>query len=494
MREMKKISVFYRKLTSAVLVLLLSSGVKAQQTTLFNTYSYDLMQLNVAAIGRTCFEANLNYRAQWLGISESPRLYQLNAGMALGSNNGVGMRIFQQSQGLLKITNVTGGYAYRLKLSETSKLHMGVGVSWSQNNFDGTKTNVIDKTDVTLNTNQSNLRSNNFDCEAGALYLGDKLTAGISALHLYNTNSKLELVTYNIKPQLNVMVAYKFNKGGPIEVEPWLVNRLTVGGANQPEALVNVKFMQMVTVGAGYRVNYGILALAGVEVGKLRVAYSFDYGTGKSSTGLGTSHQILLGLDLCRKKNTKSPDTTLVQETPPPPPVAPTPTTEPEPVVKEEPKPAEEPAAPVVKEEPKVETPIPVAETKPAEVPVVKEPIDEPVKPAEKPVIVPEEINPIATTIYFDKNSSLISTENANKIKKVAKIINDRRGNVVVVGYASPKGEQTHNNDLAAKRAQVVRQALIKYGVKANRLSIKSGGATSSLDNVVEHNRTVRFE
>ena len=77
---------------------------------------------------------------------------------------------------------------------------MGVGVSWSQNNSDGTKTNVIDETDVTLNTNQSNLRNNNFDCEAGALYLGDKLTAGISAFTSYNTNSKLSWLLTILSP------------------------------------------------------------------------------------------------------------------------------------------------------------------------------------------------------------------------------------------------------------------------------------------------------
>lgn len=475
----------YKNITVIVAVLC-SSVMRSQQTSLFNTYNYDLMQLNVAAIGRTCLEANLNYRAQWVGINESPKLYQLNAGMALGSKNGVGLRVFQQSQGLLKVTNVTGGYAYRIKLSESSKLHFGIGASWSQNNFDAPKASVIDKSDVTLGTNQNNLRNNNFDCEAGALFLGDKLTAGLSALHLYNTNAKLEQAAYKLKQQINITLAYKFNKGHSVEVEPWLVNRLTVGGANQPEVMVNAKFMQMFTVGAGYRVNYGLLALAGAEIGKLRVAYSFDYGTGKSATGLGTSHQILIGIDLCRKKN--KPDTTVAPE---PPVTESKPETPPQPAtvtpVQEEPVVVKETVTPTVSAPPVEEVPKPEV--------VTPEPKKEEIaKPAETPLIVPEDINPIATTIFFDKNSTVIDSENDAKIKQVARIINAKRGNVVVVGYASPEGEQKTNMNLAIHRAEAVKQRLINHGVKASRLSVRNGGATSSLHNQMEGNRTVRFE
>ena len=109
-----------------ILIVLISICVssKAQQTALFNTYSYDLMQLNIASIGRTCFEANLNYRAQWVGVKETPKLYQLNAGLALGKSNGIGIKVAQQSIGLLKVTNATFGYSYRVKLNEKSKLHL----------------------------------------------------------------------------------------------------------------------------------------------------------------------------------------------------------------------------------------------------------------------------------------------------------------------------------------------------------------------------------
>lgn len=289
-----------RKIT--IILISIAFVAKAQQVPLFNTYSYDLMQLNIASIGRTCVEANLNYRAQWTGIKEAPKLYQLNAGFSLGQKNGVGLKVAQQSAGLLKTTNVTAGYAYRVKLNEKAKLHLGLGAAWQQNLFNSNGALIADKNDATLINGSSKLTSNNVDFEAGFLLLGDKLTTGLAVAHLYNTNNKFAANGYKVTPQINAVVAYKFNKGKVVEIEPWLVNRYNIQGVNQVEGILNFRFKQVFIIGGGYRMNYGYIALAGLEVGKIKIAYSYDYTTGNNAKALGTSHQILLGFDLCKAK------------------------------------------------------------------------------------------------------------------------------------------------------------------------------------------------
>lgn len=440
---------------------------KAQQTPLFNTYSYDLMQVNIAAIGRTCLEANLNYRSQWLGIKEAPRLYQLNAGMALGNSSGVGLKVAQSTVGLLKFTNATVGYAYRAKINETSKLHLGIGASWQQNNFNASKAIVADNNDLSFSNNASNLRSNNFDCEAGALFLGDKLTAGISALHLYNTNSELANVSFKTKPQLNAILAYKFNKGKTVEVEPWVLNRYTVSGINQPEAMLNVRFKQMITVAGGYRLNYGYLAMAGFEWGMLKVAYSFDYGVGKNAAGLGSSHQVLLGIDMCRKK----------AKTPEPEPVVETPKVEPQP----------EPL--VVKEEPKIE-PVPAPEPKPEPIKV-----QEPVVNKEKDVWV--EIASLCENFVFDLNSDVLPDTKQTDLDRIAKLILDNQLKVKITGYACNKGNENYNKMLSYKRSEYVKNELHKRGVSNKDMQSYGIGEEKELysntdSNLQPRNRTVR--
>lgn len=443
---------------------------KAQQTALFNTYSYDLMQLNIAAIGRTCVEANLNYRAQWLGVKETPRLYQLNAGMAFGNNHGLGVKVSQNTMGLLKFTSATLGYAYRVQLNDKSKLHLGIGAAWRQNSFNAAKALVFDNNDISLTNSQANLRSNNFDCEAGALFLGDKLTAGLSALHLYNTNSKMNAVTFETKPQLNAMLAYKFNKGKMVEVEPWLLNRYTVNGMNQPEAMVNVRFKQMITVGGGYRFNYGYMALAGFELGMIKLAYSFDYGIGKNAAGLGSSHQVLLGIDLCRKK-------TKVQD--------------PEPVVEatKEPLPAAEPA-PVAKEEPKKEEP--VAEPVKQDPPVVATPV------VSKEEDLFKEIHQISETFIFDLNKSTLAENKTADLDRVAKMVIDNKLKISITGYACNKGSEEYNKILSYKRAEYVKNELHRRGVSNAAMEIYGIGEEKELysnsdSNLQIRNRTVRI-
>jgi type IX secretion system PorP/SprF family membrane protein len=448
-----------------VLMLLIVS-LKAQQLPLFNTYSYDLMQLNIAAIGRTCVEANLNYRAQWLGLKETPRLYQLNAGMALGNSSGLGVKVAQNTLGLLKFTSATLGYAYRVKINDKSKLHLGIGAAWQQNNFNANKAIVNDNNDITL-SNAQNLRSNNFDCEAGALFLGDKLTAGISALHLYNTNSKFGSIGFKTTPQLNAVAAYKFNKGKTVEVEPWLVNRYTINGTNQPEAMINVRFKQMITLGGGYRLNYGYLAMAGFELNVLKLAYSFDYGVGKNAASLGASHQILIGVDLCRKK-AKTPEP--VVETPAPEP-------KPEPiVVKEEPK--SEPI--IVKEEPKVETPSTPIVDKDAE--------------AKKAI---RDINLLCESLVFDLNQSTLGEDKKANLDKMADIIKANNLNLKITGFACNKGNEEYNKLLSHKRAEYVKGELHKRGISNSKLETFGIGEEKELfDNntsLQPKNRTVRI-
>ncbi len=459
----------HNKFLIAVLLLIGVEKVSAQQLPLFNTYSYDLMQLNIASIGRTCVEANMNYRAQWLGVKETPSLYQLNASMALGNSNGIGIKVAQNNIGLLKFTSATLGYAYRVKINDKSKLHLGIGGAWQQNNFNAGKAIVNDGNDVSLNNAQA-LRSNNFDCEAGALFLGDKLTAGLSALHLYNSNTKFNEIGVKRNPQLNATVAYKFNKGKTVEVEPWLVNRYTVSGSNQPEAMINLRFKQLFTVGGGYRLNYGYLALAGFELGVLKLAYSFDYGLGKNAAGLGASHQILVGIDLCRKKAKKA-----------------------EPVVETPPEPKPEPV--VIKEEPKKEEPIVKEEPKKEEQKIETPPTPEIDKDAEVKKALAE-INSLSEGLVFDINSTTLSSDKKAALDKIAELIKSNNLKVKITGFACNKGNEAYNKMLSYKRAEHVKGELHKRGISNDNLAVFGLGEEKELfnnnSNLQEKNRTVR--
>lgn len=454
-----------------LLALMLSQAGIAQQSSLFNTYSLDPLQLNIAYAGASCTEANVHYRAQWIGMKETPKVIQLNAHSALGKSNALALRVNSQTMGLLNTLQATLGYAYRFRISETAKVHLGIGVGWTQAALNAQKAVVMDANDATLN-NSNRQTANGFDSEFGAMVVGEKLKAGVSVLHLYNTNPDFSgSSAYKTLPQINTQVSYTFNKGKKVEIEPWLLNRYTLKGDNVVEGILNVHFIKAITVGAGYRSNYGVIGLLGAKVGNIKLAYSFDYGTTKNATNMGSSHQLMLGFSLCKTAKPHKP----AEEKEP---VVVTPTVTPvvEPVKEAEPIAIKE----EIKEEPKKEEPKP-----------------EPVKEKED---ILAKINAVADLVIFDLNKSQLHEEGLQKLDEIAALMKKDPELVVnIVGHTCNKGTAELNSLLSVRRATYVRNQLVKRGVNPHNIDRSKGvGADNALyDNnseLQEKNRTVRFE
>lgn len=432
----------------------------AQQNSLFNTYSLDPLQLNIAYAGAVCTEANVHYRTQWIGLQNAPKLLQLNAHTALGKSNAIALKVNSQTQGLLNTLGATLGYSYRIKVSETAKVHLGIGVGWTQAALNAQKTLVVDGNDNTLN-NSSKQTANGFDSEFGIMFIGKKLKTGISALHLYNSNPSFSgNSTYKTLPQLNTQVSYTFNKDKKIELEPWVLSRYTLKGDNVIEGMLNINFIKTITIGAGYRSNYGILALVGAKLGNLKLAYSFDYGTTKNATNLGTSHQIMLGFSMCKTAKTPKPK----EE-----PIVSTPTHTVQPIViepKEEPKKEEV----VVKEEPKIK---PIVEVKKSSI---------------------QDINNIAESISFGVGKTKLDAVGLKKIELIADVLKKNPDlKMSVEGRASPDGNKALNDALSLKRAEYVKTELIKRGVNPDNIKGALGVGSDKATSLQKNSRTVRF-
>lgn len=457
-----------------VISLIFSKEANAQQGSLFNTYNLDPLQLNIAYAGAACTEANVHYRTQWIGMKESPKLIQLNAHTALGKSSAAGLRVNSQTQGFLNTLQATLGYSYRFKISKTAKMHLGIGAGWTQAALNAQKAVVMDANDITLNNNNRQT-ANGFDSEFGAMVVGEKLKTGISVLHLYNTNPDFSgSSTYKTLPQFNAQVSYIFNKGKKVEIEPSLLDRYTLKGTNVMEGMLNFNFINTITVGAGYRTNYGVIALVGAKVGNIKLAYSFDYGTTKNSTNMGSSHQLMLGFSMCKTAKTPKavevpqPLEAKAQETiTPSVPAAQEPVKE-EPVVKEE----------VKKEEPKQEAAEP--------------------KKSERQVV--DEINRLAEEMVFAFSKAQLHGEALKKIDAIAELMkNNPDMTVNIVGYTCDKGPADANNLLSVQRSGYVRNQLINRGVKPQSIKESKGvGSEKPLyDNNSElrmKNRTIRFE
>lgn len=85
--------------------------------------------------------------------------------------------------------------------------------------------------------------------------------------------------------------------------------------------------------------------------------------------------------------------------------------------------------------------------------------------------------------VFFRISSSDLTTEAVHTLRNVADVLkNNTDLNVEVIGYASPEGNAAFNTKLSAKRAQSVKQQLLKLGIDSKRVSVRTAGADSASD------------
>jgi len=71
---------------------------------------------------------------------------------------------------------------------------------------------------------------------------------------------------------------------------------------------------------------------------------------------------------------------------------------------------------------------------------------------------------------------------------------NHKDAKVKVQGYASPEGKAEFNKKLSEKRAEVVKNALVKkYKIAADRITTEGLGATDKLSSENDFNRVAMF-
>ncbi|MDX9704872.1 MAG: OmpA family protein [Weeksellaceae bacterium] len=102
---------------------------------------------------------------------------------------------------------------------------------------------------------------------------------------------------------------------------------------------------------------------------------------------------------------------------------------------------------------------------------ITPEPEEEPIEIVEEPVV-----ELVFENILFEYNKFDLTEASGDKIKAAAELINKTDVNYFVDGFADSIGSQEYNLKLSEKRAQSVKDALVKEGVDANRLEVRAFG------------------
>ena len=98
-------------------------------------------------------------------------------------------------------------------------------------------------------------------------------------------------------------------------------------------------------------------------------------------------------------------------------------------------------------------------------------------------------------TVLFQQGKSNVEKSQMPNIELIAQYMkNHQDAKVEIKGYASPEGNKDFNQALSQKRADAVKNILVKkYKIAADRLTTKGMGATDKLFKQVEFNRVSTF-
>ncbi len=164
-------------------------------------------------------KVRINGLTQWVGIKDAPDTQSLAADGRVGNRSGVGMILYNDSNGETKQRGARLSFAHHLTLDRYADEFLSFGLSYNFNqfridieNFDGLDPSVTDDRSTT---------NHNFD--VGILYRKDKFYASLNASNLLDK----DLTKFNPISEPNALrnyylyTGYRFNKKkSNFEIEP----------------------------------------------------------------------------------------------------------------------------------------------------------------------------------------------------------------------------------------------------------------------------------
>jgi peptidoglycan-associated lipoprotein len=84
--------------------------------------------------------------------------------------------------------------------------------------------------------------------------------------------------------------------------------------------------------------------------------------------------------------------------------------------------------------------------------------------------------------VYFGFDSTSVGGEERGKIEQVAQFMQSGGNSVIIAGFTDERGTPEYNRGLGERRAQAVREALIRAGAGAGKIQTVSFGAEMPAD------------
>jgi type IX secretion system PorP/SprF family membrane protein len=281
---------------------------EAQQVQQFTQYFLSGFSFNPAFAGsEENFNALATHRTQWSGITDAPRTYFLGLHAPDKSGKmGFGGSLFTDVAGPTRRTGVQGAYSYQLKVTEQSKVSLGVSFGLTQFAIDGTQITLRENNDQALtNSMQAELKP---DASFGALWYGEKFHLGISATQLFNNELDLFQGDTEGRMALHYFLTggYEFKINEMFDIEPFVLVKYVSPLDPQIDISARILYKGNLWLGGSYRTSDAAAIFAGYEIlDYLTLGYSMDFTTSELRNYSNGTHEIFLGVRFGKAKMTE---------------------------------------------------------------------------------------------------------------------------------------------------------------------------------------------
>lgn len=285
-------------------ILFVSINSFAQQETLFTQYMYNMSIINPGYATSDVGTINLGgmYRTQWVGVGGAPDSGLLFAHTALSDKVEVGFNLLndQRGDGVLADTKINVDFAYVLKVSEGTKLSLGLKGGMSL--FSANVSSLSGSINNPYVSNESYVLPN---VGVGGFLFGDKYYVGISSPNLLSTDKSKTVGAIATSTEVQsihyyLTGGYVFDLSENLKYKPSLMLRAEPSVPLSIDINNNVLINNKLEVGLGYRHNADLMANVVFSITpKLRIGYAYDYALFNDLQDFSSgSHEIMLLWDL----------------------------------------------------------------------------------------------------------------------------------------------------------------------------------------------------
>lgn len=289
-----------------LLLLLCSLFAHAQQEPQYTQYMYNTLTVNPGYTGSPGYlEATLQHRSQWVGIDGAPttQAFTLHSPWSQDYDHiGLGLSVVNDNLGPSNEVYVDANFSYALQITDEGRLAFGLKAGLRSLSIDWSKGRYYQPGDPLLNTNINNRINPNIG--AGIYYYTDRWYAGLSVPNFIRNDYYNDVQESMMADRLHyyVMGGYVFNLSENIKFKPAVLAKIVNGAPLTVDVSANFLLQETVTLGASYRWDDSVSALAGVQVTQnIFVGYSYDYSVTDLNKYNNGSHEIIVRFTLAPK-------------------------------------------------------------------------------------------------------------------------------------------------------------------------------------------------